>query len=558
MVHDDPAAPRATGVRGPWWLWPLVALAGVAQALSLAWPWGGQPLWWLQLASLAVFVHAILRVATPRRAGFMAWVFATAWLCGTFWWLYISMHTYGGLAAPLAVLAVVGLAAFLGSYYAIAVWWFRKRLPHSRLRAAVLFAALWLLAELARGQWWTGFPWGAIGYAHVDGPLAALARYVGVYGICFAAAFLAASAAMWRTEDSHNQKWWIAVAGVLMVLGGVASQRQTGLKTLEASHLSAPMSLALMQGQIPQDEKFQPGSGIPLALEWYAGRLNEARAQLVVAPETAIPLLPQQLPPGYLEAISARYSQPGGEQALLVGIPLGNFTEGYTNSVYGFAPGMQQPYQYDKHHLVPFGEFIPPFFRWFTEMMNIPLGDFNRGHIGQPSFVWKGERIAPNICYEDLFGEELGARFVDATQAPTFMVNLSNIGWFGNSVAIDQHLAISRMRSLEFERPMVRATNTGATAVIDHRGQVTDRLENTQRGVLLTQVRGVSGAVTPFAWWVGRLGLWPFWGWGCSGGAARVARAPGRRAGALAIMGQRFEVLYQFLGRLLQSGDCKP
>ena len=92
------------------------------------------------------------------------------------------------------------------------------------------------------------------------------------------------------------------------------------------------------------------------------------------------------------------------------------------------------------------------------------------------------------------------------------MVNLSNIGWFGDSVAIDQHLAISRLRTLEFERPMVRATNTGATAVIDHRGQVTHRLENDKRGVLLAEVRGVNGPVTPFAWWVGRLGLWPLWG----------------------------------------------
>ena len=504
-------ANRMSRTDSPWWLWPLVLVAGVAQALALAWPWGGQPLWWLQLAALAAFVFAILTAASSRRAFWLAWLFATSWLCGTFWWLFISMHTYGGLAAPLAVAAVVGLAAFLGSYYAVAVWWFKKRMPENRVVAACFFAALWLLAELARGQWWTGFPWGAVGYAHAQGPLAGLARYVGVYGMCFAAAFIAASVAMWRSEDSSNQKWWIGVAGLLMVLGGLASQREQSLKQIEASYLSPPMSLALLQGQIPQDEKFQPGSGIPLALDWYAGRLSEATAQLVVAPETAIPLLPKQLPTGYLEAVSERYTVPGGAQALLVGIPLGNFTDGYTNSVYGFAPGLQRPYEYSKHHLVPFGEFIPPFFRWFTEMMNIPLGDFNRGRVGQPSFLWKGERIAPNICYEDLFGEELGVRFVDASQAPTFMVNLSNIGWFGDSVAIDQHLTISRLRALEFERPMVRATNTGATAVIDHRGHVTYRLANDRRDVLQAQVRGSNAPVTPFAWWVGRLGLWPYW-----------------------------------------------
>ena len=240
---------------------------------------------------------------------------------------------------------------------------------------------------------------------------------------------------------------------------------------------------------------------------------------MVVAPETAIPLLPQQLSPGYLEGIAQRYAS--GTQAALVGIPLGDPVQGYTNSVLGFSPDTAaQPYRYDKHHLVPFGEFIPPLFRWFTELMNIPLGDFNRGSVGQPSLAWAGQRIAPNICYEDLFGEELGARFIDPAQAPTVFVNMSNIGWFGDSVAIDQHLQISRMRALEFERPMVRATNTGATAIIDHRGVVTHQLPRMTRGVLQGTVEGrglgaqTGWSITPFAWWVSRWGLWPLWGLG--------------------------------------------
>ncbi|MCB1987673.1 MAG: apolipoprotein N-acyltransferase, partial [Burkholderiaceae bacterium] len=184
----------------------------------------------------------------------------------------------------------------------------------------------------------------------------------------------------------------------------------------------------------------------------------------------------------YLDAIAQHFSQEG--QATLLGIPLGSLEAGYTNSVLGFAPGQAVPYRYDKHHLVPFGEFVPPFFRWFTERMNIPLGDFSRGGLAQAPFAWHGERIAPNICYEDLFGEELGAHFARPESAPTVFVNLSNIGWFGNTLAIDQHLSISRMRALEFERPMVRATNTGATAIIDHRGVVTHQLERHARGML--------------------------------------------------------------------------
>ncbi|WP_425489665.1 apolipoprotein N-acyltransferase [Diaphorobacter ruginosibacter] len=514
MNRDLDPGRRAGGAGASWWMWPLAAAAGVLQAFSLAWPGSGAPLWWLQLAALATLVFIAMRAATPRRAGLLGWLFATAWLCGTFWWLFISMHTYGGLAAPLAVAAVLGLAAFLGAYYAFAVWLFRRCLPTHRLAAAALFAILWMLAELARGQWWTGFPWGAVGYAHVQGPLSVLARTIGVYGMCFVAAFIAAAVVLVERRDLRSRSWWAVGAVAVLAWAGLAFQREQALVRIDTQDQNPPMSLALLQGQIPQDEKFQAGSGIPMALEWYAGRLREEQASLVVAPETAIPLLPRQLPDGYLDAVTERYVRPEGRQALLVGIPLGSFTDGYTNSVLGFTAGQQRVYQYDKHHLVPFGEFIPPFFRWFTEMMNIPLGDFNRGHVGQPSFLFMGQRIAPNICYEDLFGEELGARFVDPQSAPTFMVNLSNIGWFGDSLAIDQHLAISRLRTLEFERPMVRATNTGATAVIDHRGRVTHSLARDTRGVLQADVKGNFGAVTPYAWWVGRFGLWPLWGLG--------------------------------------------
>jgi apolipoprotein N-acyltransferase len=188
---------------------------------------------------------------------------------------------------------------------------------------------------------------------------------------------------------------------------------------------------------------------------------------------------------------------------------------GYTNSVVAITgaattDGNWLSYRYDKHHLVPFGEFIPPFFRWFTEMMNIPLGDFSRGALGQPPFHWQGQRLAPNICYEDLFGEELGQRFRDPETAPTIFMNVSNIAWFGDTVAIDQHLQISRMRVLEFQRPFIRATNTGDTAIIDHTGRVLQRLPRLTRGTLVGEVEGRQG-ITPYAWWVSRWGLWPLW-----------------------------------------------
>lgn len=478
-------------------------LAGLAQSLSIAWPLGGRPLWWLQLLSMGALVWLLgsLRAegAGWRRAGLHAWLFSTTWLAGSFWWLFISMHTYGGLPAPLAAIAVLALAAALGLYYAVAAAWFVVRGPKGRVTGALVFAALWTLAELVRGSWFTGFPWGAGGYAHVEGPLAAWAPWIGVYGIGAVAALAMALVALGslprRTEVVQGL---VLIALVFGLPHFAPSPRGAG---------SGSLQVALLQGNIPQDEKFIPGGGIETALRWYGEQLRDAKASLVVTPETAVPLLPQQLPAGYLEAIQARYSS--GTQAAIVGLPLGG-RGGYSNAVLGFQPGAAQPYQYSKHHLVPFGEFIPPGFRWFIQMMNIPLGDFQRGGLAQAPFVWQGQRIAPNICYEDLFGDEIGANFRDEAKAPTILLNVSNIAWFGDSVAIDEHLSISRMRSLEFARPMVRATNTGATVVIDAEGRVTHQLPRLTRGVLEATVEGRTG-LTPYARWVAPFGLWPLW-----------------------------------------------
>ncbi len=506
-----------------------VLLAGLAQAFSVAVPGNGQPLWWLQILSLSVLAWQLHGCAGHlaswssstwsearrrpawqsdwRGAAWLGWVFAAAWLCGTFWWLFISMHIYGGLAAPLAALAVLALAAALALYYAVAcAVFFRLFLAGPSARwtwIALVFAASWTLAELARGRWLTGFPWGAGGYAHTEGPLAGYAPWVGVYGIGAVAAW--AAFMLVGLVASPQGRWRRAAAVAVVVLAvPLAARWAIPSFTRSAGHLE----VALLQGNIPQDQKFEPGTGVNDALLWYRAALVDSRAALTVAPETALPLLPRQLPPGYWEDLQAHFRSQ--DRAALIGIPLGNARDGYTNSVAGIKPGQTDVQRYDKHHLVPFGEFIPPLFQWFLDLMNIPLGEFRRGALAQPSFDWQGQRLAPNICYEDLFGEELGARFVDPLLGPTVFVNLSNIAWFGDSVAIDQHLQISRMRALEFERPMLRATNTGPTVIIDHRGEVVASLPRLTRGALEGTVEGRSGN-TPYASWVSRLGLWPLW-----------------------------------------------
>ena len=515
---------------------PGLLLAGAAGALQTwacvqpaAWP-----LPFVAIALLAWLVHG----TSVRRAAALGWAFGCAWLVAATWWLFISLHRYGGLPAPLAALAVLALCAALSLYLAGAMAWVAHRRSGRPLQDSCRFAAAWLAAELARAVWFTGFPWAATGYSQVDGPLALLAPWLGGYGLGALVAWVAAGvglgvAALWparrgalapdqptralATTARHRS----AVLAISLALGLLAScagwtiWRGAPDFTQPSQPGGASLRVALLQTNVAQDEKFA-AEHLPASLAWVAQALLAAQADLVLAPETAVPLLPEQLDelsPGYWAALQDHFSRPDGPAAL-VGVPLGSFEQGYTNSVLGLssasaaASGAVPAYRYDKFHLVPFGEFIPTGFRWFTTLMNIPLGDFNRGPINAPSFSVRGERVAPNICYEDLFGEALALRFADAAAAPTILANVGNIGWFGDTIAVPQHLQISRLRSLELQRPTLRATNTGATAVIDHRGRVTAQLPPFTRAVLTSTVQGRQG-LTPFARWSATAGAWP-------------------------------------------------
>ena len=493
----------------------FIALLGGAQTIAYV----HTSLWPLQLLAIALLAWRV-GAATPWRAALLGWAFGTAWLCAGTWWMYVSMHRYGGLPAGLAAFAVFALSAFLSLYLAAAMAAVARWRRSSPLASAAMFAGAWLLAELARGVIFTGFPWVASGYAHVDSPFGGFAPWIGVYGLGAIVAGVAAAFGFSRLDAARR------LAGARSGAARRARPRRRGRP--HRLHPAGRHALGVAAaGQRAAGREVRRALHAE-ALASTAAQLESARGDLVIGPETVIPLLPEQVDPAWWGALLDRFRRPG--RAALIGLPLGNEQLGYTNSAAGISAATADLpggfYRYDKHHLVPFGEFIPTGFRWFTRMMNIPLGDFNRGRLRAPSFAVGGQQVAPNICYEDLFGEELAARFVPEEEAPTILANLSNIGWFGETIAVDQHLQISRMRSLELQRPMVRATNTGATAVIDHRGQVATSLPPFRRGTLDARVEGRSG-LTPFALWAGTLGLWPLWAIGV---ATLLAAGLGRRA----------------------------
>jgi apolipoprotein N-acyltransferase len=459
-----------------------------------------------QTLALVCLLVALWRYAsTPRVAGGAGWIYGTVWLIGATGWMYVSLHRFGGLPAWLSALAVVLLCFALSVYLALAAWAWARWRRGVWWADALSFGALWSLAEVARALIFTGFPWGASGYGLVDSVLVRLAPWLGVYGLGWIWATIVAASA-WAVMSGAGRRPWLVPLAVCLALGAWALSPTPHFTRPHGSQLS----VTLLQGNVPQDEKFVAERQLPMLL-WHGREIVAAKGQLVVAPETAIPLLPQQLPEGFWDQLTAPFRADEGRHAL-IGVPLGDFEQGYTNSVAGLSAAALASsdgmYRYNKHHLVPFGEFIPLGFHWFVQMMNMPLGDFSRGPLNAPPFRVADQRVAPNICYEDLYGEELAARFLVPAQSPTVLVNVSNLAWFGEHVAIHQHLQIARMRSLEFQLPTLRATNTGATVVIDAAGRVTHALPPNTRGVLQATVQGFEG-VTPFAWWAARWGLWP-------------------------------------------------
>ncbi|GAA4013386.1 apolipoprotein N-acyltransferase [Actimicrobium antarcticum] len=474
---------RATGSTPERFAVPLAFCAGAVNVLAFA-PYG---LWPLQILSLSALFWLLMRTDGVRRSALLGWMYGFGWLLFGTCWLYVSLHDYGALPAPVTVIAVAGLALFLAGLMAGATGLaaaLRQRWDSApRVLLLLLLPALFMLAEWTRAWIFTGFPWLAAGYAHQSGPLAGFAPVIGVYGIGLLSAVIAGALVL---LPRHK---WLALLPAVLFIGGAVLQQINW-----TAPFGKPITVRLLQGNVPQEMKFNPDR-IPDTLINYYDLITAKPADLIVTPETALPLLANQLPPDYLPRLGTFARNTGSH--LLVGVPIADSAQHYTNSVLGIGSGGLVSYRYDKHHLVPFGEFIPLGFRWFIDMMQMPLGDFSRGAVQQVPMPVKDQWVLPNICYEDLFGEEIADQLSGNGAQATLLLNVSNIAWFGNSIALPQHLQISQMRSLETGRPMLRATNTGATAVIDQKGRVLHSLQPLTAGVLDASVQGYRGT-TPY------------------------------------------------------------
>jgi apolipoprotein N-acyltransferase len=418
-------------------------------------------------------------------------------------WVYVSLADFGGMPAPLAALATLLFCMILALYPA-AVGYLQRSLGGGDLmRTLLLIPALWTISEWLRDVV-TGFPWLAFGYAQTaGGAFAGIAPVAGVFGVSLACAFasglfavlLAPAIGAKRVRPAANantgsRSYRVRVAALIAFLAlGVGTSALRPIEWTESA--GPPLKVALLQGNIAQNLKFED--------DWYDRTLASYRrlalasdAKLIVWPETAIPRLLDQVDAYFLEDLRKRAA--ANRADMLIGMPWRDAEGNYYNGVFSFGASPTQAY--NKSHLVPFGEFNPAGFHWLLTILHIPLGDFTRGTADPRPLAVAGQQVAVDICYEDAFGEEIIRQLPQAT----LLVNVSNVAWFGHSIAPAQHLQISQMRALETGRPMLRATNTGMTAAIDAHGVVAQQLPQYTEGTLIATVQPQTG-ITPFVRW---------------------------------------------------------
>jgi apolipoprotein N-acyltransferase len=462
------------------------AAAGALLACAFA-PFG---IWPLALLCPAVLV-ALWDGATPRRAAALGFAFGAGTFTAGTYWLYISIHGFGQAPVWLALVLMAGLVAIMGAYHAALGYAVARWLPaRGAWRWLVGIPAAWLLVEWFRGWFLSGFSWLSLGYAFTDTWLARFAPLGGVYGLSLLALLVAGSLVMAIRARGARERVLSAAAALapwaLALLLPTDWTREAG----------RPVEVAVVQGAIPQDLKWQAANR-DTTLELYARLSREALGTpLIVWPEAAPPDLANNLV-DYLGGLYKEASARGS--ALVLGVIRADDGGGrYFNSVLALADAVGW---YDKHHLGPFAEFfpVPQFVRNWLRLMSLPYSDFTRGERVQPPLEAAGLRIAASVCYEDAYGSTV----LPALREANLLVNVTNDAWFGRSTARHQHLQIARLRAIESGRYLVRAANDGISAVIGADGRVLARAPEYTPHVLRAEVVPREG-LTPYA----RTGNW--------------------------------------------------
>ena len=468
----------------------LALIAGLLFPLAFA-PYD---LWPLLFVSVAAGFWCQQQAATGKEAFLRGWLYGLGMFGFGVSWVHVSMNDYGYMPLWMAIPFTAIFAAFLALFYGLTF-----SLSWRLGRSALVFSGVWLLLDWLRGWLLTGFPWLYAGYALIDTPLASLAPLGGVWLLTLATVLL--SATLIQLRQPGTLRWVAAGLSVLVLIAATAGH------FLTFTHANGPeQKVALVQGNIPQDLKWQISMRDETRRIYHELTREIPADTLVLWPESAMTEFYQTIT-DFIEDEGKQLADRNG--ALITGIPWRSVSDTgitYRNSIAAIPlrdneNGSERVYH--KQKLVPFGEYVPmqSLIRGLIPFFDLPMSGFTPGDPSQPNLQAMGHTVAPFICYEILYPQLVASRSHDAD----VLVTISNDAWFGTSAGPLQHFQMARLRALETGRWLLRGTNNGVTAVIDHQGRIVDALPQFERDVLYSQYQPRTG-ITPFM----ALGVWPW------------------------------------------------
>lgn len=464
--------------RANWQFRLLAILAGATLPLAFA-PINYYPFAFLSPAVL----FWLWRNTSPRHAGQLGFLYGLGQFGVGVSWIYVAIHDVGQSPVWVAVGMTFLLVAFLSLYPALAGWTavrLRHRMPEL-VWLTMIVPALWVLTEWLRGWIITGFTWLQLGYSQIDLPLAGLASWLGVYGVSWAVALSSALLVLVVSKPGLVKISILAGLAVLWGIGWLAGQMVWSQPTGDV------LKVTLIQGNSPQTTKWDPDK-VKMRQDLYLRLTRENwESDLIIWPENALTSFYHKLEKGFLDPLADEAREHHTD--IVFGVPVMDLkTRQYYSSMasIGATPGV-----YNKRHLVPFGEYVPmeSLLRGLINFFDLPMSGFSRGTDDQAYLIAAGQPLAPTVCYEDAFGEEV----ITFLPRATLLVNGSNNGWYGDSFAPPQHLQISRMRARETARPLLRATTNGISAFVDHKGRIVSRTPQFETAVLTAMVEPRSG-----------------------------------------------------------------